>query len=188
MARSSPRGASTPLMGQGSMLHSNGSKFAILAAVCLLGIGASHSGAANATTYTLTELFPLAGYDDSMAFGINNLGQAVGVSGGAVIWNSDGTPTALNPLPGGGLSAALGINDAGQVVGYSGETGAVTAHAAIWNGTTPTDLGPVYADGINNIGQVVGTNADNHAVVWNGTTPTDLGTLGGATSSSAQRL
>ena len=169
------------------MLHSMLTKFAILAAVCLLGLGASHSGAANATTYTLTELTPLAGDTDSTAYGLNSLGQAVGTSyptvgSQAVIWNSGSTPTALNPLPGGATSAALGVNDAGQVVGYSLTTGAVTAHAAIWNGTTPTDLGAVYADGINNIGQVVGTNADNHAVVWNGTTPTDLGTLGGPTS------
>jgi probable HAF family extracellular repeat protein len=154
-------------------------------ALCLLCVGIA--SAANAITYTLTELNPLPGDNSSNAYGINNAGQVVGqsyptVGSKAVIWNG-GTPTALSPLPSGTTSVGLGINDAAQVVGYSDTTGGVT-HAAIWNGTTPTDLGAVSASGINNVGQVVGTSAANHATVWNGTTPTDLGTLGGTVSSA----
>ena len=87
---------------------------------------------------------------------------------------------------------AWGINDSGQVVGSSQYTlGGSATHAAIWNGTTPTDLGTLgpgqhsAALAINDAGQVVGwsdydvTAFNYHATIWDGTTPTDLGTLGG---------
>lgn len=83
----------------------------------------------------------------------------------------------------------------GQVVGYSFTAGDARQHAALWNGTTVTDLGTnlLNATAINNAGQVVGYgyvavagNGYNtqgytaqHAMLLNGTTATDLGTLGG---------
>ena len=88
-----------------------------------------------------------------------------------------------------GAGEVTGINNFGQVVGWSNISGDSAFHAAIWNGTTPTDLGTLGGDysramGINDSGQVVGwantSDSKIHATIWNGTTPTDLG-LGQAT-------
>jgi probable HAF family extracellular repeat protein len=55
---------------------------------------------------------------------------------------------------------------------------------------TVTDLGveSSFAIGeghsINNVGQVVGTNASGHVVVWQDGNTTDLGTMGGVSASS----
>ncbi len=70
-------------------------------------------------------------------------------------------------------SFASAINDSGQVVGTF--TTDVT-HAALWNGTSLTDLGIGEARDINNAGQVVG-NSNGQATLWNGTTRTDLGSF-----------
>jgi uncharacterized membrane protein len=97
-------------------------KFAFLAAVGLLGLGATRS--AHAEEYTLTDLGDLGG-GFSIAFGVNNAGQAVGTSEYAppnntavypVLW-SGGPITVLGDL--GGTSEAYGINSTGIVVGYS---------------------------------------------------------------------
>src|ERR1700733_8702441 len=78
------------------------------------------------------ELPPLAGDTVGYAFSINNLGQAVGVSGvcgntqlppitpgknapHAVLWDKDGNPTNLGSLSGGGFNIPGGINDRGEV-------------------------------------------------------------------------
>ena len=89
-------------------------------------------------------------------------------------------------------SQANAINDAGQVVGWASTTGDAAAHAALWNGTTATDLGTLYtvfgnhsqAYAINNAGQVAGysdnISAYDHAALWNGTTVTDINTGAGS--------
>ena len=83
-----------------------------------------------------------------------------------------------------GAGEVTGINNFGQVVGWSNISGDSAFHAAIWNGTTPTDLGTLGGDysramGINDSGQVVGwantSDSKIHVTIWNGTTPTDLG-------------
>lgn len=141
--------------------------------------------AANAVPYTLTDLGP------GIAFGINDAGQVVGVSGGiATIWNGT-TPTALDALPGGTGSGAHAINNAGQVVGASIDSSG-NLQAVIWNDSaTPTALSTLaggtssYATAINSSGQVAGvTNTatinNTIATVWNGTTPTALVALLGS--------
>ncbi|MFZ1092192.1 MAG: hypothetical protein WAN75_23720, partial [Xanthobacteraceae bacterium] len=47
-------------------------------------------------------------------------------------------------------SDARAINNAGQVAGS--DTGASGTNAVIWNGTTPTSLGPGFANSINSFG------------------------------------
>ena len=69
--------------------------------------------------------------------------------------------------------AAYGINNAGLVVGVSATTNCFNWHAALWNGTTPTDLNTflsasevsagwvlVSASGVNDNGWIVG-DAEN---------------------------
>lgn len=114
------------------MLHSPASKLAVIAAVCLFGIRASHS--AYARPYTLIDLGSLLpGSTDSFALGVNNAGQVVGgstIDNGVPVFWSGGTATILPTL--GGTTYAEAINNAGQAVGFGvpfGET-----YALLWNG------------------------------------------------------
>ena len=120
------------------MLHFKASKFAILATVCLLGIGADRS--AHAQAYTVTDLGGLPGSTDSEASGINNAGQVVGSSDGYAIEWSGGSVINLGGLPGSSFSFATGVNDAGQVVGISSINGS-TQYATEWSGGSVINLG-----------------------------------------------
>jgi len=139
---------------------------------------------------------PTVGSDpDGQAWGINNLGQAVGYSGtctfpNAVLWENG---TAI-PLPDLGIPGALAvaINDQGQIVGQ-GVSADGTVLAAVWQNNTVTGLGLLpgdatsFAEGINNQGQVVGSNTDSagdwsHAFIWQNGVMTDLNTLFPASS------
>lgn len=86
--------------------------------------------------------------------------------------------------------SATGVNDPGQVIGYTGFGS--YSYAALWtsgNGMTVFgDSWPITAaNGVNNIGQIVGQDATNelftfglgHATSWKSGAATDLGTLGG---------
>jgi probable HAF family extracellular repeat protein len=106
----------------------------------------------------------LPGSTGSSADGINDAGQAVGVStvGGvdvATEW-SGGSVIDLGRLPGSTGSSAVGINEAGQAVGFS-IVGGVDV-ATEWSGGSVIDLGglPSFttsaAQAINDAGQVVG--------------------------------
>lgn len=122
----------------------------------------------------------------SMATGVNNAGQVVGVSSDAagnsipVIWNG-ATPTVLA----GGSGVAQAINNNGQVAGFLFSSSGLASSAVVWNSGVPTTLDPLsggsatYAYGINDAGQVAGqsdtTGGSMPAVIWNGTTPTSLG-------------
>ena len=94
----------------------------------LAGIG--FTGASSATTYTWAQLPTLAGYQNSVATKLNDLGQVVGFSRSATMPNGDatihatlwsnGSVTDLGTLGGAGTkSMAYGINNAGQIVGAS---------------------------------------------------------------------
>lgn len=121
----------------------------------------------------------------STAYGINNLGQVVGVSVlelGKTTAFRTGPNAVINPATdnlgylGGSSSRAYAINDAGQVVGGATLIDGVTTHAFLYSGNGPmTDLGTLsgyihsYAFGINTRGDIVGA-------VWAGdpeSTPTD---------------
>lgn len=93
-------------------------------------------------------LRPLPNDTVSFAFGINDSGQAVGVSGlcsnttippglpggpHAVLWESDGTPVLVGSLPGAiGSNVAGSINNHGDVVGTQ-ELADGTVHSFLWN-------------------------------------------------------
>ena len=133
------------------------------------------------------ELQPLQGDTVGYAFGINDLGQAIGVTGlcenthvppitpgsnapHAVLWDKDGTPTLLLP-PGGGFNVPAGINNRGEVAGAFLFTDG-TVHPFLWTKATGMqDLGAfpgAVVTGIpccgtlNNKGEAVGLTADSN--------------------------
>lgn len=142
-----------------------------------------------------------------VAAGINDLGQIAGTSidgasvGAARFWDpATSTWTTLGLLREPGNAASVAINSAGQVVGHATTTyGNITQwHAFISaaNGGAIRDLGTlyspyenVYAQGINDLGQVIGYV--NNSPLWAGfvTEPgtgrnIDLGLFGGGTSNT----
>ncbi|HEU5153937.1 MAG TPA: hypothetical protein VFU03_04360 [Gemmatimonadales bacterium] len=141
---------------------------------------------------TLTELPPLHGDSTSAATAINEVGQAVGISGDcdvavgrfsarhAVLWDH-GTVTEIANLGGTSWHTPMAINQNGDIVGFSnppGDAGGIfIAHAFIWTKssgildlkTLPGDV-TSQALAINSRGQVVGfsTSASgvNRAFLW----------------------
>jgi len=113
------------------------------------------------------------------AYGINNLGQVVGVSTTltgvhAVLWEN-GTTTDLGTLtlPGHNYSEAFGINDRGQIMGLSGIwsdgfiCSAGECNAVLWENGTIRDLGIPMSGyalplGINYRGQIVFTSFQSY--------------------------
>src|SRR3989440_177093 len=146
----------------------------------VVGYGYTTSGPSRAILWqngTPTDLGTL-GWTSSAANGINNRGQVVGWSYNATgqqhafLWDQ-GNMTDLGTLPGGSFSTADAINDAGQVVG-AGDVASGVMHAFLWQSGTMTDLGPGWANGINDVGQIVGTDGQ-HAVLWENGGMVDLG-------------
>jgi probable HAF family extracellular repeat protein len=130
--------------------------------------------------YDVTPLGILPGDDNSLARGINDAGQVVGVSGTnlgtqhAFFWEN-GSMTPIGTL-GGTESVATGINNSGTVAGYA-QTSDGSYHAFTWRDGTFTDLGTngsngSYAYAINDAGKVAGSlligfNQVPQAVSWN---------------------
>jgi len=132
------------------------------------------------------QLSPLSGDTVALALWINDIGQAVGVSGRcsntilpgftagphAVLWEADGTVRDLGSFGGttnpGILAvgnAALAINNRGQVIGTSALPGSLVNQPFIWTSEDgirhiPLLPGDVVGAGIslNNQGQVVGAS------------------------------
>jgi len=138
---------------------------------------------------------PLEGDVASVAFGINNRGEAVGnsrrsMSGGdarPVMWTADGTP---HELAGWTSGSALDVNDNEQIVGFFvADDG--WGHASQWERGILTDLGGLpaacpgptsFAYGINRFGHVAGVadmdcSSAPHAVKWVHRVIHDLGTV-----------
>jgi probable HAF family extracellular repeat protein len=159
---------------------------------------------------------PTLGGNNNAALGVNNLGQIVGAAETAnqdpncvppqvldfeaVVWGPNlGQIEVLPVFPGDSVAGAFAINDQGQVVGASGPCQFLAPpfrHAVLWQHDTVTDLGSLggvmfnAANGINNLGQVVGQSdlpgdAVTHAFFWQKGVMTDLGTLPGDSNSIA---
>ncbi len=146
------------------------------------------------TGYTVRSLGTFDGFE-SLALGINDLGQVVGSSdsGQGWLWDEEDGFLDLGSL-GGHWTRGTAINASGQVVGES-EIASDVYHAFIWDRAGGMhDLGTLggaqsLAHDINDLGWVVGeadtATGERHAVLW---TPDggieDLGTLGGTTSAA----
>jgi probable HAF family extracellular repeat protein len=129
----------------------------------------------------MTDLGALSGQVASEARAINNAGLIAGKSNiFPVVWKYDAThaPRIQQlPIPAGFFSATTtAVNDSGDVVGYAGSPN-IDSHAILWRGGMAVDLGVwpgghySVANGINNLGQIVGTGTvagDNldHALMW----------------------
>jgi probable HAF family extracellular repeat protein len=138
----------------------------------------------------IRELSPLPGDEVGFALGINDKGQAVGVTGlcsnthvppvspynggpHAVLWEKDGTPIDLGSLTqgGSGFNVPAAINDLGQVAGAS-EAPDGTIHPFLWTKETGMqDLGAFTGaivtgipccNTLNNRGEAVGLTADSN--------------------------
>lgn len=144
---------------------------------------------ANGNPHTVPQaLLPLGNDPDSVAFGINDQGQAVGYTGNctaanhAVVWEN-GTPTALSDFGAEVLNLAWGINDQGQIVGEVTTADGTTQHAALWQNGALTDLGLLPGDfgglasGINSKGVVDSNFNWSHAFIYQNGVMTDLNTL-----------
>src|SRR5579864_8253267 len=138
---------------------------------------------------------PLIGTDvDGTAFGINDLGQAVGYSGDcfnakhAVMWEN-GTAFPLQNLGVERSNFGFAINNLGQIVGQVRTADGSTYEASLWQpdgtltvlGILPGDHA-AFATGINDRGQVVGNTVDSgndwsHGFIWQDGVMNDLNTL-----------
>ena len=136
-----------------------------------------------------TEFLPdLAGGSDSTAWGFNDAGIAVGVSGPwegrrPALW-TDSSVISLPMLPNAVSGEAIAINNANQVVG-SNQVGN-DRRAVLWSAEVLQEL-PLLGRGenssgandINNWGVSVGYTADStifYAVMWIGNRAIELGT------------
>jgi probable HAF family extracellular repeat protein len=141
---------------------------------------------------------------ESIAYGVDSTGQAVGYSqsdvkdlaprpeGSIAVLFSGGSATSLGTLAGDTQSVAYSINASGQVVGYS--QGASRQHAVLFTGGSFSDLGALPGDlnsaafAINDAGQAVGYSGGVDGMraalfVLGGVS--DLGVLPGDTNSQA---
>jgi probable HAF family extracellular repeat protein len=132
----------------------------------------------------MTDLGALSGQVVSEARAINNTGLIAGKSNiFPVVWKYDvanpGRAPRIQqlPIPAGFFSATTtAVNDSGDVAGYAGSPN-IDSHAVLWRNGQAIDLGVwpgghySVANGINNLGQIVGTGTvagDNldHALMW----------------------
>ena len=134
----------------------------------------------------IQQLPVLPGDSVGLALGINDQGEAVGISGRcantilpgftagphAVLWESDGSVHDLGNLGGtvnptmlGVGNGAIAINNQGEVTGLSALPGNQSFHPFLWTrGTGMRDLGVLTGDlvgaglGMNNRGEIVGAS------------------------------
>ncbi len=145
--------------------------------------------------YSVTNLGTLGG-GQSYGYGINNAGQAVGVSDTGqgsehAFLYTNGQMQDLGTL-GGAIGVAYGVNDAGQVTGASRTaTSEGVLHGFLYTNNQMQDIGTtgdVSGQGINDRGQITGgyypstSPATLNAFVYANGQIQNLGTLGGVGS------
>jgi uncharacterized membrane protein len=142
----------------------------------MLGIHASAQKAQPFVRYLIQELPPAAGYNQSVAYAINDQGDVAGVSSGssgnfngmATAWHAR-VPTALGRVPGGNYSIAEGINASGRVCGEA-DDGDMRPLGCIFGAGSATiiDSGGNNSRGIfiSDSGTVVGNYARGFGTTW----------------------
>lgn len=162
------------------------------------------TSSAHAYAYKLTDLGSFG--DISGAYAISDNGFIVGetytINTGslqATLFKTGSAPTTLNPSAYSSYSRAFGVNTDGIAVG-SAIFGPTSNHAAAFTANAPAiDLGTLggassQANGINNLGQIVGSsnpdaNSFARATLFEiGKTPIDLGVLAGGNWSNATAI
>lgn len=142
----------------------------------------------SAQSYAIADLGALPGNSTSKAYGLNNLGQAVGVSdSGAAIATlfRNGTTTNMNTLNA-DVSVATCISGSSQAAGYNIFDSNPIFRAFLYGDGSMTDIqsdslfpSGTQAHGINSSGMVVGqgwvTNDSFHAFLYAGGRMLDLG-------------
>jgi probable HAF family extracellular repeat protein len=144
----------------------------LLSIVLSLSVLLSTLVAAQSASYTFTTIdVPFSGATASVANGINNSGQIVGIygslSGGHGFLYDAGGFTHID-VPGANNTNPSGINDDGQIVGYYsvGFDSEFRPHgflyvAGVFTPLDVPDATHTQAFGINNRGQIVGTYTDS---------------------------
>jgi probable HAF family extracellular repeat protein len=143
--------------------------------------GAKGTGLHVAGVTLLIQTIDLAAGDNSVASGVNNLGQIVGARtvGGvqrAFLWEN-GTFQDLGVLPGTTTSTARRINERSEVVGSTGtgttQRGYVWTSAAGMQALLTSAGSSSAANAINDNGDIVGSDG-TRAVMWRNGVVTDL--------------
>jgi uncharacterized membrane protein len=112
------------------------------------------------TSWTVTDLPPLPGYNGSQANAVNASGHAAGYSSDAMgnveatEW-IDGLPIDL------GHGVAVAINDSDRIVGYGVDSTMTVVTAHLWQNGAQSDIGNWQPNGINNSGLVVGNGVSD---------------------------
>lgn len=158
----------------------------------------AHAVVWNANSFQ-TDLGFMGGGTYSEAFGINDLGQVVGVATiantnqRAFLWQN-GQYTDLGTWTGAGpTSRAYAIDNVGRIVGLNKNV------ASLWEGGTvkalpmpPGVSAFTPAIDINDAGDIIATGSvgfpNEVAVLWRNGTPINLGTLPGGNTSRARRI
>ena len=146
----------------------------------VVGISYTSEGNPHAFLYNnsvMTDLCTLSGDNKSDAYGINNIGQIVGISYAGSLTNSflytSGTMINLGNLLGYNSIRAVAINNNGQIVGFSSISD-LSPHGFLYSGGSMVDLETLVVSdsdwsflkpaGINDRGQIVGTGTHNGVV------------------------
>lgn len=164
----------------------------------ITGMSITNSGAVDPFLWESGKMIDLGTLGGTFGYPnmINSQGQIVGFSdlpgdlpgqGHPFLWES-GVLKDLGTL-GGSRGEARSINDAGEAAGYGTFLGDQVVHAIMWTNGKTIDLGATadfacsYANGINNLGQVLGAlqfcpdNPPRQAFLWERGDLVNLNTL-----------